>query len=138
MKKYIHSIENYWELIFFFFFLSNFAPSHCECPIDQPILTSNGCELKYCLKWEFDSGQCKIDNPIIKTQWINDIILFNFDKLRYGSFTINSKGDMIFECSVEEAKGIRVFYWLNQDGSFYFENENGEKIPTKIITVKII
>ena len=33
-------------------------------------------------------------------------------------------------------KGIRVFYWLNQDGSFYFENENGERTPTKIIIVK--
>ena len=67
---------------------------------------------------------------------LNDILLFNFDKLRYGSLTLNSNGDMIFECSVEEAKGTRVFYWLKKDGSYYFQNEKGEKIPTKVITVR--
>ena len=67
---------------------------------------------------------------------LNNIIVFNSDKLRYGSFAINSNGDMIFECSVEEAKGTRVFYWLNKDGSYYFENQNGIKFPTKVITVK--
>ena len=43
---------------------------------------------------------------------------------------------MIFECSTEEENGRRLFYWLNNDGSYYFENENGEKVPTKIIIVK--
>ena len=84
---------------------------------------------------QFDSGECSINNTIIKTQWLNDIILFNSDKLRYGSFTINSNGDLIYECSVEEAKGIRVFYWLNYNGSFYFKNDNGDNIPTKVMIV---
>ena len=106
----------------------------CEdCERDTPILTSNGCKMQYCTKSEFDSGECSINNDIIKSQWLNDIILFDFNKtIRYGSFTINSKGDMIYECSVKNT-AIRLFYWIKSDGSFHFKNENGEAIPTKII-----
>ena len=129
---------NYFKIFLFIhiFFLKIFK-SYCECDKNTPILTRNdGCQLRYCSKDEFDSGDCSIDNQIIKTQWLNDIILFNSEKFRYGSFAINSKQDMIFECSPKEATGKRLFYWLKKDGSFYFENEEGEKVPTKIITVK--
>ena len=91
-----------------------------------PILTENGCELKYCSKAEFDSGDCVKDNSIAKTQWLNNIVSIDFiNKLRFGRFALNSKGDLIYECSAEATEnqnqdGIRVFYWLNQDGSFFF------------------
>ena len=117
------------------FFLKIFILK-CECERNTPILNQNRCELKYCSKESFVSGECSVNNTIIKTQQLNNIILFDSDKLRYGSFAINSKGDLVFECSTEDANGIRVFYWLNNDGSFYFENENGEKVPTKTIIVK--
>ena len=116
--------------------------SHSECNIDTPILTETGCQLKYCSKAEFDSGDCVIDNSIAKTQWLNNIISIDFfDKLRFGRFALNSKGDLIFECSAEatdtqDQNGIRVFYWLNQDGSFYFEDDTGRKVSTKNIVVK--
>ena len=122
--------------MFIYIFILKFIFLYSECEINTPILTQNGCQLKYCSQESFNSGECTVNNPIIKTQWLNDIILFNFDILRYGNFAINSKGDMIFECLTEETNGIRLFYWLNNDGSFYFENENGEKVPTKIFIVK--
>ena len=130
-------MENFLKLFLFIniFFLKLFR-AKCECDRNSPILTSNGCEMKYCSKENFDSGECKIDNSIIKVQWINDIILFNSEKFKFGSLAINSKGDLVFECSVKEATGIRLFYWLNKDGSYFFENEKGEKVPTKIIIVK--
>ena len=133
MKKYIFLFN---IIIFYSFLLINIPISHSECDINTPILTESGCELKYCSKIDFDSKACVIDNSIAKTQWLNDIILFDFDKIRYGSFTLNSEGDMIYEGSTEEAKGIRVFYWLKKDGSFYFKNDIGEKKSTKIIIVK--
>ena len=91
--------------------------------------------MQYCTKSQFDSGECSVNNAIIKTQWLNDIILLDFNKFRYGSFTINSNGDMIYLCSVENMK-IRLFYWINRDGSFHFVNENGEGIPTKTLLVQ--
>ena len=36
--------------------------------------------MQYCSKSQFDNGECSINNTIIKTQWLNDIILFDFDK----------------------------------------------------------
>jgi hypothetical protein len=83
---------NYFKIFLFIhiFFLKIFK-SYCECDKNTPILTRNdGCQLRYCSKDEFDSGDCSIDNQIIKTQWLNDIILFNSEKFRYGSFAINS------------------------------------------------
>ena len=110
--------------------------SQFECEINAPILTAYGCKLQYCSKSQFVSGECSVNNTLIKTQWLNDIISFDLYRLRYGSLTVNSKGDLIFECSVEQENGIRVFYWLKKDGSYNFENSNGEKTPIKIIIVK--
>ena len=50
----------------------------------------------YCSKESLDSGECSVNNTIIKVQWLNDIISFDFEKLRYGAFAINSKGGMIY------------------------------------------
>ena len=112
MKKYIYLINN---IIFYSVLLTIIHISHSECDINAPILTPTGCQLKYCSKNEFDSGACIIDNSIVKTQWLNDIIIFDSNKLRYGSFTINSEGDMIYECSTEkDPKGKRVAYWLKK------------------------
>ena len=130
-------MDSYFKLILFLIFiLLNICNTHCECNITYPILIGDECQRTYCTEDNFTSGYCKINNDIIKTQWLNDIITFDFDKLRYGSLAINSNGDMVHECSVEEAKGIRVFYWLKQDGSYYFQNENGEKFPSKTIIVQ--
>ena len=137
MKKYTFLMNNFYTsfLIISIFLLKIFI-SHCECGIDTPIFSEGECRLKYCTQSQFDSEFCKIDNKIVKAQWLNDIILFDFDKLRYGSFAMNSNKDMIYECSVEEAKGTRVFYWLKRNGSYFFKDENGKGVSTKIIIVK--
>ena len=130
-------MENFLKVFLFFIFFNLKKWISCsECDRDNPILTSNGCEMIYCSKESLESGECSVNNTIIKDQWLNDIISFDFEKLRYGAFAINSKGEMIYECSGEAVNGKRVFYGLKVDGSFLFENENGEKVPTKIIIVK--
>ena len=81
MKKCLYSINFVGEsILFFFIFFSKLFYSHSECEIDNPILTTNGCQMQYCSKSQFDNGECSINNTIIKTQWLNDIILFDFDK----------------------------------------------------------
>ena len=131
MKIYI----NFKFLLFFSISFLKIFIIHTECQKDIPILTSNGCKMQYCTTSQFDSGECSVNNAIIKTQWLNDIILFDLDKFRYGSFTINSKGDLIYLSSVEDMK-IRLFYWIKRDGSFHFVNENGEAIPSKTLLVQ--
>ena len=123
---------------YFFVFLSfiKLSFSNNECNRDSPILKDNQCQLIYCTEEQFSTQDCSKNNSIIKTQWLNNIVVFNNYSFRFGSFAINSKGDMIFECSVEENNGIRLFYGLKKDGSYFFKNENGERIPTKIIIIK--
>ena len=106
-----------------------------ECNMTTPILIQNECKLIYCSEAQFISGNCSINNTIIKTQWLNNIILFNDYKIRYGSLAVNFNGDMIYECSSEEADGIRQFYGLKKNGDFLFKDENGEDIPSKIMTI---
>ena len=137
MKNAFYLMNNFIVLFLFIniFFLKSFI-SHCECEIDTPILVENQCKLQYCTKSQFDSGYCIINNDIAKTQWLNNIIILDFYKLRFGNFAMNSNGDMVFECADEERKGKRVFYGLKKDGSFYFKDEYGNKVPTKILTVE--
>lgn len=130
MKQYFYLLNN---IIFYSIFFINFPLVNSECGRENPIYVDNRCQLKYCTKEQFDSGYCKIDNQIIKTQWLNNIILFDSSKYRYGGFTLNSKGDMIYICS--DSNGKRLFYWLNYDGSFAFE-DNGKKVPVKIIYIE--
>ena len=54
--------------IFIIIFVLKIFIFKCECERNTPILTQNGCELKYCSKESFDSGECSVNNTIIKTQ----------------------------------------------------------------------
>ena len=114
-------------------FIINFSICHYMCEIDTPIYKNGTCQLIYCSEIEFKEGICSIENEVIKTQWLNNIILFNDRKYRYGSLAINSKGDLIVEFSTEENNGIRLFYGLKQNGNFFFKNSENSGISTKII-----
>ena len=132
----IHLMDNFITALFsIYIFFLKLQIFHCECGRDAPIFIGNECKLQYCTKAQFDSGYCKIANSIVNITWLNHIILFDFCKFRFGNFAMNSNGDMIYECSDEEAKGKRLFYGLKNDGSYYFKNANGIEVPTKIITV---
>ena len=116
-----------------FFILNNiFTITNCECSVDAPIIKNGRCTLVYCTENDFNNNICKIDNKIVKTQWLNNLIIFNDNKYRYCNFAINSKGDMIAEYSTEETNGKRLFYGLKKNGDFFFKNSNN----TEIITVK--
>ena len=116
------------SIIFYSIFFINFPLANSEWGRDIPIYSDNYCQLKYCTKEQFDSRYCKIDNQIIKTQWLNHIIIFDSSKFIYGGFTLNSKGDIIYICS--DSNGKRLFYCINNDGSFPFE-DNGKKYLLK-------
>ena len=116
-----------------FIFIIDLSLSNCECQVDSPILKNNSCQLFYCSKEDFENEICIIDNEIIKTQWLNNLLLFNEKNYRYCSFALNSQGDLIAELSTEEANGVRLFYGLKKDGTSFFKNSY---TYTKIITNK--
>ena len=109
--------------------------SKCECDLNSPIYKNETCQLVYCTENEFQNGICYINNEIIKTQWLNNIILFNDRMYRYCNFAKNSKGDMIAELSTEEENGIRLFYGLKKNGDFFFKSTESD-VATKIIKIE--
>ena len=99
--------------ILFFFHL--FKIIICECERETPIRLSNGtCVLKYCTKEEYDSGECTLNNTIIKAQFPNKIIIIGEEKFRYINFVTLSNGDMIIETSAYPANNKSIFFGLKK------------------------
>ena len=58
-----------------FFIFIKIKSEITECPRETPILISNNCSMQYCNKSDFSTGKCIIKNEIVKTQWLNNIII---------------------------------------------------------------
>ena len=106
-------------------FLKLIKVSEEICNRDNPILKSNKCDLTYCLEEEYNSGVCQINNEIIKTQWLTNIIKVGNIKFRYTNFASYSNGDMIFLTSANPKQNQRIFYGFQKNGRpFLFDNIN--------------
>ena len=106
--------------IVFFFHLFKIIMNECER--DTPIRLSNDtCVLQYCSKEEYDSGECTLNNTLIKTQFPNKIIIIGEEKFRYINFLTLSNGDMIIETSPYPANNKRIFYGLKSNGRYFFK-----------------
>ena len=91
---------------------------------NYPILQSGYCISQICSKNDLKNGICEISNPIIKIQYLTNIILIGEKNNRYLSYAINEKGDFLFETTVFPKNGIRTFFGLTKNGRFFFKNEN--------------
>ena len=99
-----------------------------ECDRENPIkLSNNSCTFQYCEKDKYNSGECIIDNEIIKTQFPNDIIFVGTKTLRYLNFIKFSNGDMLFQTSAYPTSRKRIFYGLKKNGRGFFTEENTSK-----------
>ena len=94
-----------------------------ECSRENPILISNECRLVYCNKTQFDLNICQIKSSIIKTQWLNNIIVFGNITYRYINVASYSNGDLLFETTCIPGTKKRMFYGLKQNGRPLFQNE---------------
>ena len=125
--------KNFCINIILFFLLFHFILN--ECDRDVPIKLTNGsCVMKFCTKEEYESENCILDNPIIKTQYPNNIIRIGEVKFRYLNFIEFSNGDMLFETSSYPANNTRFFYGLKSNGRYFFKkNDSNEETPFKYI-----
>jgi len=121
-----------YYLIYFFIFLTKIRTSKCECGKDVPYLRNNSCVSNICEDIELLDNTCSVNNSIIKTQWLNNILIFNESHYWSGRFSINDDGDMIIEYSSKDVCK-RLFYGLKNDGSYFFNND---ETHTKIINIE--
>ena len=74
MPSNFYYIINHSKIFILLYFLLLINPIKNECDKTTPILKDGFCLLKYCTEEEYKNEICKIDNKIIKTQWLNNII----------------------------------------------------------------
>ena len=95
-----------------------------ECDINTPILINDECQSSYCIEEQFENGFCKINNEIIKTQWLTNIIWIGEENSRFINFANFSNGTMIIEVSSDSISNKRIFFGLQPNGSYLFGKEN--------------
>jgi hypothetical protein len=117
-----------YYLIYFFIFLTKIRISKSECQKTIPYLRGDECSSDICTDDELLNNICSINNSIIKTQWLNNILIFDQYNFRAGNFAINDDGDMIIEYSENNQ---RLFYGLKKDGSYLFNDDTSH---SKIIS----
>ena len=106
-------IPKYFYLSFFIIiYFQIIIVKSIDCPRNAPILSPEGCKMQYCSKNQFDSGNYIINNTIIKTQWLNNIIKIGGLKYRYVNIASYSNGDMVIETTCYEGEPKRYFYGL--------------------------
>ena len=109
--------------------------SDCSCERENPIFKNGKCLLIYCTESEFKNNICSIENDIIKTQWLNNFIVFDEYNYKFTNKVINDEGDFILITSPMYS-GVRLFYILKKNGAFYFRNDDDQEISTKTLVVK--
>ena len=121
--------------LFYFQFLIKSIKS--QCGKETPILFENTCQLKACSKEQFENQECKIENKVVKTQWLTSIIQIGDKDYRYINFANFSNGDMVVETSACPSHDERMFYGITSDGSPLFKKSSTGNTKTYFFTIKV-
>ena len=129
VKNYNKNLSKFYLFLIRIIFFYNIKSSRSnECPYEKPILLKNEkCELYYCTKENFASNYCSINNTIVKTQWINNIIKIGGLTYRYINFASYSNKDMVIETTCYEGEPKRYFYGLKANGRPLFKDKQTNK-----------
>jgi len=110
---------------FTLYFIFLFGKIFCsECDRSTPILIGTECQSTFCTEEQFKIGYCQINNDIKKTQWLTNIIMIGEENSRFINFANFSNGTMIIEVSSDPGDNKRIFFGLNPDGSYLFQNDD--------------
>ena len=129
MKNTINFNNSIIRLILFFISLDS-TLNYCNNR-SEPILLkeSNECVMKYCTEENFKNNICIIDNDIIRTQWLNNIINFGDENCRFTKIAKYSNGDMVAISQINPGDSYAAyFYGLKENGRPLFI-KNGKETP---------
>ena len=122
------SYINIFNILFHLLFIFKIIESQTsECGKNEPFLLSNRCTSEPCPKEGPNSNDCIINNTIIKTQWLNNIILIGGTDFRYINFASYSNKDMIVCTTSYPVQPERIFFGLTSDGRPLFKENEEEK-----------
>ena len=93
-----------------------------KCDREKPFLKSEACE-PTCTTDEINKGKCIIENDIIKTQWLNNIINIGGTGFMYANIFTTERNNLYYLVSSFPSSNLRIFYILNSEG-YGFLNKN--------------
>ena len=118
-------------IIFILFNLINIfhiiKASNSNCPKEKPFLMLESGECRQNSSNCLNSKECSINNKIVKTQWLNNFIMFGELSYTYIYFGAYSNGDMIVETASYPFIPKRIFYGLKKNGRPFFRNKTNNK-----------
>ena len=131
MKKHKNSSYNRKELILianysikFLYLFQIIIPIFYGCEADKPFLKGTSC-IEYCSELELKEKKCIIDNNIISTQFLNNIIWIGDNNFRYVNIASYSKKDMIIETTSKPGSSKRMFFGIKKNGrGLFLKNGN--------------
>ena len=92
------------------------------CPRNNPFLKDNVC-VSSCTSEEIEDNSCIINNEIVKTQWLNNIIFLNFSNCFYLNLHVSENNTLYSLTSRYPPSNTRIMYILNKEGYGYI-NKN--------------
>ena len=116
-----------FHILFYFFIIETILFHLDECEFDKPIKMGNNCLSTYCTKSQFQSGDCKILNTKVKTQWLNDIILVGESNFRYVTLKTSSNGQFILATSSCPSNKDRIYYGIDSNGLPIFKDSSNKE-----------
>ena len=122
-KKYLTFINK----LFFLFQLYKCIDINCNK--SYPILKENKCVLTYCSEEQFNTSTCIINNQIIKTQWLTNIMKISDKNFRYVSPFLTENKDLIILTTSVSGTSERKYFGITNDGRYCFKNSEGEESP---------
>ena len=118
------NIKSFVKLLLILILLSITSCELEECEKDKPIKFGTECLSKYCTESQFQSGECIKSNSIIKTQWLNNIILVGEKNFRYINFITSGNGKTIFYSTPNPHSNERIYFGINSIGDPIFKDSN--------------
>ena len=115
--KFISSLKIiiFFKIIYYTYML--------ECNDTNIPLEKNGICVDNCTTNEITAGTCKINNEIIKVQWLNNIIYFAPAEYIYINVAVTETNNLYAITSDISPSNKRYLYVLNGEGNGFFGNE---------------
>ena len=114
------------------------SSSECDNRENPILLQSNGaCSLLYCTKEQYNNNTCIIDNKIIKTQWLNNIIVFGEKNCRFTKIAKYLNTSMIVFSAINPGDSLSPFFFgLKNNGRPLFI-KNDKETPFFFLNISI-
>ena len=112
------------NIVLFIIILSQIYYSVCQnCTREFPLIKDNEC-VSSCTIDEINEKGCKVENIIIKTQWLNNIISQGDEDFIYGNVVTSENNNLYYITSRYPSSNLRTIYILDPEGYGYFNRTN--------------